>query len=163
MKNLNLIVVLILIGFTANSQNFNIGISTGLPTGKAARSYTYNLAFEASHLWKLSDKFDLGILTGYSYYVVDESNDFPNEDMSFLPIAAAARFNISNNFEIGFDLGGAFGASGDSINEGVYFAYKIEYRMSDSFDIVAARRILTYDMLTGASRAVVSIGLEYSL
>ncbi|MFH6767306.1 hypothetical protein V8G56_01050 [Gaetbulibacter aquiaggeris] len=163
MKSLKLAAIVLLFGIAAFSQNFNAGISAGLPTGETREHFSYNLTAEVNCLWKLSKIFDAGIITGYSHYFENETGDQAYGYISFLPIAAATRFNLSKRFIIGLDVGGTIGIGGIGINEGLYFVPKLQYSIKDSIDLVIAQRSLVYDVVFGGSRDVVSIGLEFRL
>ena len=161
--HLRLNAIVLLLSITAISQNINSAISAGLPIGDTRYHHAFNLTLEVNYLWKISKSFDAGISTGYSYYFNSKTSDISHDDMSYLPISAAARFNLSKKFILGFDLGGTIGISGDCINEGVYFAPKMQYKIKDAMDLVIAHRSLLYDIVFGGSRDVVSIGLEFRL
>ncbi|WP_223550318.1 hypothetical protein [Aestuariivivens sp. NBU2969] len=163
MKSLYLIIVVSLFDLTAVSQNFNAGISAGLPKGETRDHFSYNLTAEVNYLWKISEIFEGGILTGYSYYFENETGDQAYGSMSYLAIATAGRFNLCKRFIIGLDIGGTIGISGIDINEGLYFVPKMQYNITDSIGLVIAQRLLVYDVVYGSARDVVSFGLEFRL
>ena len=167
MKKLLLIITVFAFVFNTNAQDesstssndgFNAGISVGLPIGDAGDVYTFNVTLDLNYLWEVSDSFDAGIATGYSHSILD--SDFEGDDASFLPIAASARFNVSDDFTLGADLGYAIGISPDENDGGFYYAPKIQYSVSDSIDIVAAYRGVSVD---GGSFDVITLGIEFGL
>ncbi len=152
-----------------NAQgNFNAGVNLGLPIGDAGDGWTFNVTVDLSYLWEVSDGFDAGIATGFSHSFGDsETYDFGEggsvtldvDDVQFLPIAAAARFNVSDKFGLGADLGYAIGIN-DGNDGGFYYAPRAYYSVSDSMDIVFAYRGVSLD---GGSFDVLTLGVQFGL
>lgn len=160
------------IGFTAGAQDasssdgngFKAGISAGLPIGDAGDGWTFNVTLDLNFLWEVSDSFNAGIATGYSHSFGDtiDLGTFGTvelDDAQFLPIAGAARFNVSEDFILGADLGYAIGLN-DGNDGGFYYAPRIQYSVSSSIDIVAAYRGVSLD---GGSFDVITLGIEFGL
>lgn len=173
MKKLLLIITVFAFTYNASAQDestssndgFNAGISVGLPIGDAGDGWTFNVTLDLNYLWEVSDSFDAGLATGYSHSFGDsiDLGSFGSvdlDDASFLPVAAAARFNISDNFILGADIGYAIGISPDGNDGGFYYAPKLQYSVSDSIDIVAAYRGISVD---GGSFDVITLGIEFGL
>ncbi len=164
MKNLFLFAAFALIGLTVNAQSINAGINVGLPMGDIKDSYTLNIGVDINYLWEVSDQFQAGATAGYSHFMGD-SIDFLGgsidvEDAGFIPIAAAGRFSVSEEFTLGADLGYALGISPDGNDGGFYYAPKVQYSISDSIDIVAAYKGVSVD---GGSFSTVNLGVEFGL
>jgi hypothetical protein len=162
MKKLMLFAVAVF-GFTANAQNFNIGISGGLPIGDTVDAYTFAVQLDVNYLWEVSEKFDAGVASGFSQWFGDAIDlgvfgSFDVEDASLLPVAAAGRFNASEDFTIGADLGYAIGISPDGNDGGFYYAPKVQYSVSESIDVVAAYRGVSVD---GGSLDMITLGVEF--
>ncbi len=159
-----LVAVFALVGFTVNAQNFNAGISAALPIGDAGDSYTFGINLDINYLWEVSDQFDAGIASGYAHSFGDSfevlGTSFDVEDAGFLPIAAAGRFNVSDQFTLGADLGYAVGISPDGNDGGFYYAPKLQYGVSETIDIVAAYRGVSLD---GGSFDTITLGVEFGL
>ena len=160
-------------GFTAAAQDspsadggdFNLGINLGLPVGDAGDGWTFNVSLDLSYLWEVSDVFGAGIATGYSHSFgdsidLDGFGSFDVEDAGFIPIAGAARFNVSDDFILGADLGYAIGVSPSDNDGGFYYAPRIQYGVSESIDIVLAYRGISVD---GGSFDVLTLGIEFGL
>lgn len=166
MKKLMLIAAIAVFGLSnVNAQNFNVGISGGLPIGDAGDSYTFSVVLDANYLWEVSDKFDAGIASGYSHSFGDSVDlgplgKFDIDDAGFLPIAGAARFNVSEDFTLGADLGYALGISPDGNDGGFYYAPKVQYGVSEKLDIVLAYRGVSLD---GGSFDMITLGVEFKL
>ncbi len=82
------------------------------------------------------------------------------DDFGFLPIAAAGRYAVSEEFTLGADLGYAIGLSPDGNDGGFYYAPKVQYSISDSLDIVLAYKGVSLD---GGSFDALSLGVEFGL
>ena len=164
MKKLFLVAVIAAFGFTANAQEFKAGISAALPMGDAGDSYTFGVNLDVSYLWEVSEKFNAGITAGYQHYFGDSvevlGTSFDIDDAGFLPIAGAARFNVSEDFTLGADLGYAVGISPDGNDGGFYYAPKLQYGVSENIDIVAAYKGVSVD---GGTFSTVNLGIEFGL
>jgi len=163
MKKLLLCVAVAVFGFTnVNAQDFNVGINGGLPMGDVEDFYTLNIGVDINYLWDVSDEFQAGASVGYSHFLGDSMNilgisiDF--EDVGFLPVAAAARYNVSDQITLGADLGYAVGISPDGMDGGVYYAPKAQYGVSDTIDIVLAYKGISVD---GGTFSSLNLGVEF--
>lgn len=164
MKKLMLLTAIVVFGLsTVNGQNFNVGINAGLPVGDAGDLSSFSLILDANYLWQVSEQFDAGISTGFSHSFGKEESfegiTFDYGDFSFIPIAAAARFNASEKFTLGADLGYAIGVN-DGNDGGFYYAPKVQYGVTNAMDIVLAYRGVSAD---GGSFDIFSAGLEFKL
>lgn len=150
---------------TSDGGGFIAGVSVGLPVGDAGDGYSFNITVELNFLWEVSDSFDAGLATGYSHSFGDSIDlgsfgSIDLDDASFIPIAGAARFNVSEDFILGIDLGYAIGISPDGNDGGFYYAPRLQYGVSDSIDIVGAYRGVSVD---GGSFDVITLGIQFGL
>lgn len=165
MKKLLLCAAIAVFGLAnVNAQgDLNAGVSLGLPIGDAGDLTTFNITLDVNYLWEVSDDFNAGVATGYSHSFGDSvtigSLTFEFDDMQFLPIAAAGRFNVSDKFTLGADLGYAVGIN-DGNDGGFYYAPKVQYDISEALDIVFAYRGVSKD---GGSFNVLTLGVELDL
>jgi|SRR5690606_3470372 len=143
-----------------NAQEFNLGVNVGLPLGDIKDAYTLNIGVEANYLWQVSEEFDAGVTAGYSHYLGDSIGGFDIDDAGFLPIAAAGRFSVSEDFTIGADLGYAIGVSPSGNEGGFYYAPKVQYGVSEALDIVLAYKGVSVD---GGSFSSINLGVEFAL
>jgi hypothetical protein len=142
---------------TMSAQDFNAGLNVGLPIGDAGDAYTFNITLDVSALWEVSESFDAGVATGLSYNLGDEIAGFSIDDAIFLPIAAAGRFAVSEDFTLGADLGYALGLAPDGNDGGFYYAPRVQYGVSDALDIVLSYRGVSDD----GSFDVINLGVEF--
>ena len=136
MKKVLFIAVVVLGLGNINAQNgsFNAGVSIGLPTGDISNSSSLAISVEANYLFEISDQFKVGPSISYLHYTGKKDilgSGFDADDISFLPIAAAARFAASEKFTIGADLGYGFGISPDDIEGAFYYRPMIGYNISE--------------------------------
>ena len=164
MKKLLLLSAIVVSTMTLSAQEANIGLSGALPIGDVGDITTFGLNLDANYLWEVSEQFDLGVAAGYHYYFGEDIDipfgTFEAEDFGFLPIAAAARFNASEDFTIGADVGYALGINPDGNDGGFYYAPKIQYSVSEALDIVFAYKGVSLD---GGSFDAISLGIEFGL
>ena len=169
MKKLLLSAALALFGFcSVFAQDFNVGLSAALPMGDAGEVTTFGVNLDVNYLWEVSDELKAGIASGYHHYFGDKetisflgsSVTVEYDDFGFLPIAAAGRYSLSDEFTIGADLGYAVVLSPDGNEGGFYYAPKVQYSVSDQLDIVAAYKGISRD---GGSFDAFSIGVEFGL
>lgn len=156
MKKLILCVAFALIGLSASAQNgsFSLGASGGFVTGDTSDFFSYSFSVDATYLFEMSDQFDLGIATSYLSYIGKDkvlgiSVDIDNG--SFLPIAGAARYNASEKFVLGTDLGYAIGISPSDNEGGFYYRPMIGYNISDRTQITASYTGISKDGTTFAN------------
>ncbi len=168
MKKLFTIAAVAVLSMTSvNAQDFNLGINAGLPLGDAGDLSSFSAVLDLNYLWDVSDEFEAGLTAGFSHSFGKEEEFSTGagtitvefEDVSFVPVGAAARFNASDNFTIGADLGYAIGVN-DGNDGGFYYAPKLQYSISESLDLVAAYRGVSAD---GGSFDVATLGVEFKL
>lgn len=146
MKKLFFLAIIAIFAFTSlNAQGqFKGGVNAGLITGDFSDFYSFNLTIDASYLWEVSDQIEVGAATGYSHSFGKNDDLIEAEDAQFLPLAAAGRFNISEEFAVGVDLGYALGIN-DGNDGGFYYAPRVQYSVSESLDVVLAYRGVSLD------------------
>jgi hypothetical protein len=144
------------------AQEANVSLSAALPVGNFADITTFGLNLDANYLWEVSEQFDLGVATGYHYYFGEDLSFGYSKPKAwgFLPISAAGRFNASEDFTIGADVGYAIGINPNGNDGGFYYAPKIQYGIIETLDIVVAYKRVSLD---GLSLGAITLGVEYRL
>lgn len=169
MKKLMLMAAVAVFGvLNVNAQDFKVGANLGMPIGDSGDVASLSIILDVAHYWEVSEKFDVGIASGYSHSLgEDQEYSFGGvtikseaEDFGFIPVAGAARFNVSEDFTLGADLGYAIGISPDGNDGGFYYAPRVQYGVSESLDIVLAYRGVSLD---GGSFDILSLGVEFGL
>lgn len=140
------IVAILVAGLSVNAQDdgskssggeFNVGINLGFPTSDASDFYTFVLGVEINYLFEVSDAFEVGPSLSFVNYFGDEVFGFDIDDASFLPIAAAARFNVSENFVLGADLGYGIGLSPSGNDGGFYYRPMVGFNINSKIMLQA--------------------------
>lgn len=169
MKKLLLVAVVALFGFTMNAQDaqFKVGVNGALPIGDAGDFYSFSVGLDVAYLWNVSDKFDAGVASGFTSAFGDEQSvsvfgitaTVDVEDAQFIPIAGAARYNVSDDFFLGADLGYAVGIN-DGNDGGFYYRPKVGYNFSEK---VSVNLSYTGIALDGGSFDTIGLGVEFGL
>lgn len=140
-----------------------VGVNAGLIVGDFSDGYSFNITLDTGYLWEVSEQIEAGAAIGYSHSFGKTIEGFDVEDASFLPVAAAGRFNVSEEFAFGVDLGYAVGIN-DGNDGGFYYAPRVQYGVSESLDIVAAYRGVSIDagpITLGFN--TITVGVEFTL
>lgn len=147
----------------ANAQEggFKAGINLGLPMGDIEDSYSLAVGLDVAYTWKVADKFDVGITTGYAHYM-GKTSDFMGievefDDAGFIPLAATAQYSITNNLFLGADLGYALGVSPDGNDGGFLYQPKFGYQ-TDKLELYAGYKGISVD---GGTFSSLNLGFNY--
>ena len=169
MKKLMLLAAVAVFGLSSvNAQELRAGLTGGLPIGDAGDGYTFNFGIDATYLWEVSDSFQAGAATGYNHSFGDTMSETITvlgftttvevefEDFQYIPLAAAGRFNASEQFVLGADLGYAIAiGEGDG---GFYYRPMVGYNASEEIQITASYRGVSVE---GGSFSTINLGANY--
>lgn len=159
MKKLFLAAFAVFAFASVNAQDFKAGLNLGLPVGDADTAYSLNFQLDLTYLFEVSEEFDAGITAGYSHTLLkSEFKDF-GDAAGFIPIAAAGRYAVSDDFTLGADIGYALGVN-DGNDGGFYYRPRVQYGISDSLDAVLAFSNVSAD---GFTFSAVTVGVEFGL
>lgn len=131
MKKLVFVVFLAILGLgTVNAQQgtLNGGFNIGLPTGDTSNVSSFTVGGELNYMFPIASGFTLGPSVQYTHYFGKEIAG-NSVDSSFLPISAAARFNVSEKFVLGANLGYAVGLSPSGNDGGFYYRPVVGYKI----------------------------------
>lgn len=115
--------------FTANAQ-FNAGVNIGIPTGDLEPLTSFVYGAEVNYMFEVSEDFQAGPSISFMNYSGKSVGGVSLGDASFLPIAAAGRYNASESFVLGADLGYGIGVNSGN-NGGFYYRPMVGYNISD--------------------------------
>jgi len=166
MKKVLFIAAFVLVGLgNVNAQNgsFNAGVSIGFPTGDISDISSLAISVEANYLFEISDQFKVGPSISYLHYIGKKDilgSGFDADDISFLPIAAAARFAASEKFTIGADLGYGIGISPDDIEGAFYYRPMVGYNISEKVMLQATYTGMSKE---GSTISNFGVGAMFSL
>ena len=167
MKYISLTGMFVIIMFSSiNAQNFTIGANIGLPTGDFSKAYTFNVAIDASYLWEVSEKFEFGISSGYNHSIGNKiaasTSSYGFKDFQFFPIAGATRFNVSDRFTLGADIGFGISVTSqyDDDTNGLYYRPMIGYTLNEKIQLTTS--YLSFDSNAGTGvYSTIDIGISY--
>ena len=174
MKKL-LVAAMMVFGLAANAQEgqFNVGANFGLPVGIISDLTSFVMGAEVNYLFSVSDDFTVGPSVSYLHYVSKSAKDIAEainggplldndnreyaekvDDMSLLQLAAAARYNVAENFTLGADLGYAVSISTDEAKGGFYYRPMVGYNVSENIMLQA-----TYSGVTREGKNIANIAI----
>ncbi|AUC14838.1 hypothetical protein BTO06_06650 [Tenacibaculum sp. SZ-18] len=160
MKKFLLTIAIAVFGFAANAQEgtLNVGGNIALPIGDAGDAYSFSYGGEVNYLFNLSEDFNLGASFSYIQYLGKEVNGFDVPNVAFLPVAAAGRYNLSDKFVVGADLGFAIGVD-EGNDGGFYYRPMVGYKVMENITLQATYAGISLD---GGSVANIGLGAYYS-
>lgn len=158
MKKLLLTAAIAVFGIigTQAQEGFKLGAHIGLPIGDIDDATSLNLGLDAAYHWNIAGGFDLGAAIGYTTftgkdYDVPGLGEIEGDNISYIPIAASARYSFNEEWFVGADLGYAV-ATEDGVDGGVYYQPKVGYKFS-SVDLFAF-----YKGISSSQETSVSVG-----
>ena len=159
MKKIILTVVAFLAFGFANAQDggFKLGGHIGLPMGDIKDFYSLAIGLDVVYTWKVADKFQAGITTGYAHYMGKTESGFDLEDAGFIPLATTAQYSITDNLFLGVDLGYALGVSPDANDGGFLYQPKFGYQ-TDKIEVYAGYNGISVD---GGTFSSINLGFNY--
>ncbi|WP_028889169.1 outer membrane beta-barrel protein [Tenacibaculum ovolyticum] len=154
MKKL-LLVAMMAFGIAVNAQEaeLSVGGTVGLPVGD---SDTANItgAIEANYLFKVSPQFKVGPTVSYLHFQQDGA------DFAFLPVGAAGRFDVSEKFILGLDLGYGIGVRPSKYTQdGFYYRPMVGYKATEKITIHVDYSAV---VLENSTPATIGLGGTYS-
>ena len=166
MKKVLLVAFVAIMGVsTINAQEgvLNGGVNVGIPTGDANDFYGAALGAELNYMFPVADGFTLGPSVQYSHFFgkdIDTAlGTVEVSDASYLPISGAARFNVSEKFVVGANLGYAVGLSED-LDGGFYYRPVVGYKIGDTTQLNISYSGISNDVLDMNN---VSLGVMFGL
>ena len=162
MKQIALVLLLLIIGYTGYSQQgFKIGLSGGLPLNQEANDIvSLVVGADIGYHHAMGEVVDAGIMTGFLNGFPEKFDsggaDLPH--VQFLPLAASFRIWPSNSFSFGGDTGYAFGLN-DGNEGGFYYKPLVGYLMGPQTEISLSYTGIAAE---GLSWATVNLGVLYT-
>ena len=160
MKKLFVFLIVVFAGYSVNAQNFNVGLSAGLPSGDFSDAYSLSAHLDASYLFEVSDGFTVGGASGLLYSFGDTVGPLEFEDLGYIPLAAAGRYSVSEDIVFGADVGYGIAIAPSGADSGFYYAPRTQYYLSETTSVLAAYRSVT---VTGGSITFLTLGVEFQL
>ncbi len=154
MKKL-LLVAMMAFAIAVNAQEgeLNVGGTIGLPVGDSSEANVTG-AIEVNYLFSASEKFKVGPSVSYLHFQQEGA------DAAFLPLAVAGRYDISEKFVIGADLGYGIGVRPEGLTQdGFYYRPVVGYKVTDKITIQADYSAVSLD---GTTASTIGLGGVYS-
>lgn len=142
MKKLFLLLIITIFTFSNNLSaqgEFNGSLSAGLPVGDASDFTSFSLIIDFEYLFEIGEAIYGGPGLGYNTSFIKDNSDADN--ISFMPLTANARFDVSDYFTVGADVGYAIGID-DGNEGGFYVAPRVQYNIADKTSLVGALRMI---------------------
>ncbi|WP_298512795.1 outer membrane beta-barrel protein [uncultured Kordia sp.] len=148
--------------FSANAQNFEVGINGAIPIGDAGDFSSFSIGIDAAALWNVSEDFDAGVATGFTNAFAKDIAGVSVDDAQFIPIAGAARYNVSSKFYVGADLGYAIGIN-DGNDGGFYYRPKVGYDVTEKININLSYTGISIDSPGLSTWDTIGLGVAFGL
>ena len=143
-------------GVNAQSTGFEAGAYVGIPVGDAGDATSFNFGINAAYYWDVAESFKAGAMLGYDFFSGKEVEG-EKQNISFLPIAASAKYIFGESLFGGVDLGYAIYV-GDGDGDGG-FLYQPKFGYSGaSFDAFGFYKGISVD---GGTFSSVGAGFAY--
>ncbi|SEB68884.1 hypothetical protein SAMN04489761_1456 [Tenacibaculum sp. MAR_2009_124] len=154
-------IIAVMLGVTIQAQEgeFNVGVNFGLPVGDASNFSSFTLGAEANYLFDVADNFKAGPSVAFVNFFGKEVGNISYDDAQFLPIAAAARYQASDKFSIGADIGYGIGINTGN-DGGFYYRPLVSYDVADNIAIQGSYNGISSD---GGSVSSIGLGVLFSL
>lgn len=153
MKKFLCSLIFLAVGFTSTyaQGDIRLGVNAGIPVGDISDVSDFNAGADIAYLMGF-ETFQIGPMVGYNQFFVDEV-----DDISFLPLAATARFGLAG-LELGADVGYALGLS-DGNDGGFYYRPKIGFSLF-GLGLIGSYTGISMD---GGTASSVNLGIEFRL
>jgi len=133
MKKVLLIVAVALFGLgvsNAQEEGFKVGLTGAYPIGTAGDITSFGAGLDVAYLWEAGDSFMAGATTGY-YHFIGKDIDYgfgvtQKINFQFIPVAAVARYSVSESVYVGADVGYGLGI-GDTSGGDFYYRPKVGF------------------------------------
>lgn len=156
MKKFLIVAVISVMGLTtlnAQEGGIKLGVTLALPVGDLGDVSSFGAGLDFAYLYTVADSFQIGAATGYQHYFL--KSDLEGDDAQFIPLAAAARFDLDGLF-FGADLGYALGLN-DGNDGGFYYRPKVGYSLGN-ISVIGSYIGISSD---GASLSSIGLGVEF--
>lgn len=150
-----LVVAMMAFGLAANAQEgeLNVGGTIGLPVGDFSNTHDVTGSIEANYLFNVAEGLKVGPSVSYLHF----NGEGP--DLGYLPLAAAARYSVTDKVVLGADLGYGIGVFQDGQDSGFYYRPMVGYKVTNAITVQANYSSVVLD---GGSASTVGIGGTYS-
>lgn len=154
MKKLFLTAAIAAFGFVnSNAQDtgFEAGAYIGIPVADVSDGTSINIGATVAYYFNVAEGLKIGGLVGYDHFI-GKDEDFDTGmgvvtldavDAGFIPIAASAKYNFTENFFVGADLGYAIGVTDGAGDGGFLYRPRVGYS-TNLVDLYAFYKGISY-------------------
>ncbi len=136
-----------LVAGNAQDSGFEAGAYVGIPVADVGDGTSFNIGVTAAYYFNVAEGFKVGGLLGYDHFIGKEYDmgnvTVDGEDAGFIPIAASAKYNFTESFFAGADLGYAIGITDGAGDGGFLYRPRVGYSTS-MVDIYAFYKGISY-------------------
>ena len=165
-----ILAIALMLSLTAFSQDkkIKIGAFGAIPIGDTKDVSKTGFGIDATYLFELSDKFDLGFSTGFAFFRGKKTTVLNNDnststlkysDAKYIPLTGALRYNVTDKLYLGADLGYAIGI-GNDVKGGFHYKPRIGYQITDRIGINTSYTGLK---VKDGTWKTLNFGIEYTL
>lgn len=140
-----------LVAGNAQDSGFEAGAYVGIPVADVGDGSSVNVGATVAYYFNVAEGFKIGGLVGYDHFIAKDNA----EDAGFIPITASAKFNFTESFFAGADLGYAIGISDGAGDGGFLYRPRVGYSTS-MVDIYAFYKGISYKYEVPTGFATVS-------
>jgi len=140
-----------LVGANAQDSGFEAGAYVGIPVADVGDGTSLNIGATVGYYFEVIENLKVGGVIGYDHFIgKDEDIDtgmgvmtLDGVDAGFIPIAASAKYNFTDNFFAGLDLGYAIGVSDGAGDGGFLYKPRVGYS-TERVDLYAFYKGISY-------------------
>ncbi len=142
-------------------QGLKLEGSLGIPTGDLSNGLVFGLGADLSYLFDVGDSFQAGLNVGYHNFFAKTDGTLPptlngkGQDFQFVPLAATARYYVTEDIFVGTDLGYAF-----VLIDGVDGGFQYKPKAGFSFGLIATTLSFSGISLENESFNSINLGFE---
>lgn len=130
MKKTVIIFALLATVLVKAQEGFKAGIHLGFPVGLASDGSNFNIGFDLTYMFEITDEFEVGPTTGFTYFtgktITGYYYNYNSKGFGAIPIAGIARYNI-NDFLFG-SFGFGIGIPTNGTPVGVFYQPRFGYK-----------------------------------
>ena len=156
-----LLIAFVAFGFTMSAQNkgtLSAEITLGYAVGDSSGEHSFVLTAGANYLYDVFDGVKVGPAVSIVNFFAKSDGPTGIDNVAYLPLAFAARFEIFDDFYFGGDGGYAFGISPDVNKGGTYYKIMSGYNINEKMQITTSVSAIN---ARGGGFTTFGVGLMY--
>ena len=157
-----LFIALVAFGFSVNAQKGTLKaeVILGYAVGDASGEHSFVLTAGANYLFDVFEGVKVGPSASIVNFFAKSGGGTNIDNVAYLPLAFATRFEIFDEFYVGGDGGYAFGISPDVNKGGVYYKIMAGYNINKKLQITSSISAIN---ARGSGFTTFGVGLLFGL